>query len=456
MALPKDQIRGLSAREARQRLQTVVLTITTLSLWSWLATTSFASETPSSAEQPKELGNQALAALGFVDVTAAPFSADPQGEHDSTVAIQQAIVFARDQQMVCFFPPGEYKISDTLHCEQYRPLRRDGTRSGTRDYPCVLIGSRRTATRPRIVLAARSPGFSDPDNPKYVIHFRAMGTGRETPVDQLQPNINMNQMLVGIDVTIGPDNAGAVGIRHRAAQGSGVQDCTIDATHGYCGLEGGAGSGGSHANVTVIGGRIGMDMRQTQPAPTLTGCTLSRTDGNRLDCQQPAVALRRRAPYRDRYVRPGDRDQEAMGRASRTALPDRQPNHFPQSRQEHGDRSRIQPLLEQRLHPRRRNPGPAAEQTGSARGRFWLGACQRVRRRRGRTVRRSQVRKPDVRLPGVQFLWTGSLWRRPFSPVWKPGQLRQRISKAGSYGTSRFPVGNRPRRSTSRIRRTAP
>ncbi|HUT95546.1 MAG TPA: hypothetical protein VMY37_39185 [Thermoguttaceae bacterium] len=84
----------------------------------------------------------------------------------------------------------------------------------------------------------------------------------------------MNQMLVGIDVTIGPENAGAIGIRHRAAQGSGVQDCTIDATHGYCGLEGGAGSGGSHANVTVIGGRIGMNMRQTQPAPTLTGCTL--------------------------------------------------------------------------------------------------------------------------------------------------------------------------------------
>ena len=233
-----------------------------------------ASGTRVSAELPSPLGNQALAALGFVDVTAAPFSADPQGEHDSTDAIQRAIVFARDRQMVCFFPSGVYKISDTLHCEQYRPLRRDGTRSGTRDYPCVLLGSRRVATRPRLVLAARSPGFSDPENPKYVVHFRAMGTGTETPVDQLQPNINMNQMLVGIDVTIGPENAGAVGIRHRAAQGSGVQDCTIDATHGYCGLEGGAGSGGSHANVTVIGGRIGMNMRQTQPAPTLTGCTL--------------------------------------------------------------------------------------------------------------------------------------------------------------------------------------
>ena len=242
------------------------------------------------------LGNQSLAALGLVDVTAAPFSADPGGKRDSTEALQRAIVFARDHQMVCFFPPGEYRVSDTLNCEQYRPMRRDGRRKGTRDYPCVLFGSRRAATRPRVVLAPRSPGFSDPDKPKYVIHFWAPGAGTETPVDQPQPNISMNQMLVGMDVTIGSENPGAVGIRHRAAQGSGVQDCTIDATHGYCGLEGGAGSGGSHANVTVIGGRIGMDMRQTQPAPTLTGCTLIGQTETALICSSRqalcAVGLR--------------------------------------------------------------------------------------------------------------------------------------------------------------------
>jgi hypothetical protein len=232
------------------------------------------SATRTTADAPVELGNQPLAAMGFVDVTAAPFSADPQGKRDSTKSVQQAIVFARDHQMVCFFPPGEYKVSDTLNCEQYRPLRRDGRRHGTRDYPCVLLGSRRATARPRILLAPRAAGFSDPNKPKYVIHFWSPGAGTETPIDRPQPNISMNQMLVGIDVVIGPGNQGAVGIRHRAAQGSGVQDCTIDATHGYCGLEGGAGSGGSHTNVTVIGGRIGMDMRQTQPAPTLTGCTL--------------------------------------------------------------------------------------------------------------------------------------------------------------------------------------
>ncbi len=238
----------------------VACTYAVLSSTTWL-----------SADEPDR---SPLAALGFVDVTAPPFSADPTGRKDSTEAIQRAIVYARDHQMVCFFPPGEYLVSDTLECRQYRPLTAGGTRrKGTREYPCVLVGSRR-GPRPRIVLAPNSPGFSDPSKPKYVIHFWAPGTGREVPLDQPQPNINMNQMLIGIDIVIGPGNPGAVGVRHRCAQGSGVQDCTIDARHGYCGLEGGAGSGGSHVNVTVIGGRIGMDLRETQPAPTLVGCTL--------------------------------------------------------------------------------------------------------------------------------------------------------------------------------------
>jgi hypothetical protein len=122
------------------------------------------SETQTNTDIPSELGNPSLAALGFVDVTADPFSADPRGKRDSTEALQRAIVFARDHQMVCFFPPGEYKVSDTLNCEQYCPLRRDGRRQGTRDYPCVLLGSRRAEKRPRIVLAPHSAGYSNPEN----------------------------------------------------------------------------------------------------------------------------------------------------------------------------------------------------------------------------------------------------------------------------------------------------
>jgi len=232
---------------------------------------SISSARPSDVDS---LGNRQLAAIGLVDVTAAPFNADATGKRDGTDALQRAIDFARDHQMVTFFPPGTYTVSDTLRCIHGRhdPVTLE-VRTKSRDVPCVLVGSRIGKTRPRIVLAPGSPGFNDPARPKYVIHFWARGLG-EAPPEEPQPNISMNQMLIGIDVTIAPGNAGAVGVRHRAAQGSGVQDSTIDATHGYCGLEGGAGSGGSHANVTVIGGRIGVDLRQTQPASTITGFTL--------------------------------------------------------------------------------------------------------------------------------------------------------------------------------------
>ncbi|GAB6167317.1 hypothetical protein JCM19992_33170 [Thermostilla marina] len=239
---------------------------------------------PPSAHSLDELGNKPWAEKGFLDVTAPPFSADATGQRDSTQAIQQAVDFARENRLVCFFPPGRYRVSDTIVCEQYRKLKPDGrSRYGDRNFPCVLVGSR-SGPRPQIVLAGRSPGFDDPTHRKYVIHFWAPGAGREAPVDQRQPNISMNQMLIGIDIVIEPGNPGAVGIRHRAAQGSGVQDCTIDARGAFCGLEGGAGSGGSHANVTIIGGRIGLDLRETQPAPTVTGFTL-------IDQEEAAVVV---------------------------------------------------------------------------------------------------------------------------------------------------------------------
>lgn len=257
-------------------------------LSGWVGVVSAVEKEPSPANAP-------LARLGFLDVTAAPFSADPTGKTDCTAALQQAIEYAREHQMAAFFPPGTYTVSNTLSCIQTRhdPITKEVLRSRKgREWPCVLIGSRRGAKRPVIRLAPNSPGYQDPKQRKYVIHFWARAVDEGT-YDDPQPNISMNQMLVGIDIVIGPGNPGAVGIRHRAAQGSGVQDCTIDATHGHTGLEGGAGSGGSHANVTVIGGRIGADLRETQPAPTITGFTLIGQTESAIVCssRQALVAV---------------------------------------------------------------------------------------------------------------------------------------------------------------------
>jgi hypothetical protein len=223
---------------------------------------------PPGLAAPAALGNQKLAQLGLVDVTAKPFLADPTGQRDSTEALQKAIYFARDKRMITFFPLGTYLVSNTLVA----------VKSTNRLAPCVLVGERRqgsgkSAARPVILLAPHSSGFGDPAHPKFVVYFWSHSSWGAT---RSQPNISMNQVFVGIDVTIGKGNAGAVGISHDGAQGSAIQDSTIDATYGFAGVEGAAGSGGSHAGVTVIGGRYGLDFRQSQEnnAPTITGFTL--------------------------------------------------------------------------------------------------------------------------------------------------------------------------------------
>ncbi len=255
---------------------------------------------------PSELANQKLAALGYVDVTAGPFRADPTGQRDSTKAIQAAVLFARDHQMASFFPPGTYLFSDTLTCVQQLYQRTNGRTFGGNRFPIMLVGSRAGAQRPRLVLAPRAAGFGDPAKPKIFVHFWSRGYLNPTTADRVgdglppeveQPNIGMNQVLANLDIVIGEGNPGAVALRHQAAEGSAIEDCTIDATHGLTGIQGGIGSGGSSAGVTVVGGRVGLDftgyMSGTQPTPVITGFTLrSQTEAAiRSTSRQTLVAV---------------------------------------------------------------------------------------------------------------------------------------------------------------------
>lgn len=221
---------------------------------------------------PLDRAVQDLADWGFVDVTKPPFNADPTGLMDSTQAIQRAMTFARENYMVTFFPPGEYRVSDTLSCAQSLIRRTDALLLNDREGPCVLMGSRAGANRPRLFLAPFSPGFDDPANPKYVVHFWARSYF-QTPEDP-QPNISFNQMFVNLDIEVGPGNAGAIGIRHRGAQGSAIQETTIDVSNGFAGIDGASGSGGSQADITVVGGQYGLYLAEAQAAPTIAGITL--------------------------------------------------------------------------------------------------------------------------------------------------------------------------------------
>ena len=233
---------------------------------------------------PSELGNQNLAKLGLVDVTAAPFYADPTGKKDSTAVLQRAVNFARDAQMVCFFPPGTYTVSDTLVLRHGIHMRSHrATFMNNRNMPCVLVGSRKGEehpgySRPRIVLRENSPGFDDPEKTKAVVEHWVYQVKR-FKIDKSKGRGGggtlMNTMFVNLDIVIGRGNLGATGMHICSCEGSAVQDVTIDATHGHTGIEGATGNGGSWANVTVVGGRIGLDMRGwTPPTPTMVGITL--------------------------------------------------------------------------------------------------------------------------------------------------------------------------------------
>jgi 1-acyl-sn-glycerol-3-phosphate acyltransferase len=80
---------------------------------SILATGAKAAEYPAGVDP-----DDRLLQLGLLDVTQAPYRADPTGVKDCTQAIQRAVNEARDHALVCFFPEGTYLVSDTISCEQ--------------------------------------------------------------------------------------------------------------------------------------------------------------------------------------------------------------------------------------------------------------------------------------------------------------------------------------------------
>ena len=94
------------------------------------------------------------------------------------------------------------------------------------------------------------------------------------PLGQEEPNAQYNTNRVGVKIAVGIGNAGAVGLRLRAAQGSGAEDVEIifeggnQPNAGLAGIVGGCGSGGAHHSVKVQGGRYGLDLRMSQPAST--------------------------------------------------------------------------------------------------------------------------------------------------------------------------------------------
>lgn len=229
-----------------------------------------------------ETGDTDLLKNGIVDVTNAPYFADPKGKKDSTLAIQQAVNDCRDKGLVCFFPSGTYIISDTISVATVLtkvdpPQHPDG---GTAHYmpyerPMILLGSGK-GKRPLIKLAKDSPLFDDPAKPKYAVRIWAQtyldAPGKDEPIwGNEQGNISFNHLFLNIDIDVS-GHAGAIGIRHSGSQGSALMNSKITATGAYSGMSNCCGQGGGTYNIEVIGGKHGITIDIDSRFPMLNSC----------------------------------------------------------------------------------------------------------------------------------------------------------------------------------------
>jgi hypothetical protein len=165
-------------------------------------------------EMVKNYQDKRLTNYGILDVTKAPYSADSSGINDSTRAIQEAVIDARDARMITYFPPGKYRVSDTISASQISQKRVSIPSINRRDdFPCILWGGTNNG-RAKITLSDSSSEFSDPKNPKPVISTKT----------DANPNITFNVMIISLDVDLGKSNAGGIGIDHQGAQGSVTED----------------------------------------------------------------------------------------------------------------------------------------------------------------------------------------------------------------------------------------
>ncbi|WP_068607268.1 glycosyl hydrolase family 28-related protein [Paenibacillus swuensis] len=160
---------------------------------------------------------------GVIDVTKAPYLADPTGAVDATAAIQKAITDARGnlRARTIYFPNGTYKVSDTLIMGTDKDAHRG----------MILQGQSRNGAV--IKLINNAPGYGNSAQPKVLIN------SSRSKDNWANSNFNLSVMNMTLDV--GAGNPGAVGLVYIASNEGTVRDVLIQSSDpagaGYIGFD---------------------------------------------------------------------------------------------------------------------------------------------------------------------------------------------------------------------------
>jgi sugar lactone lactonase YvrE len=173
-----------------------------------------------------------------VYVTRESFGAVADGAADDTAALQKAIDAVQEAtgEGIVFVPEGRYRLSATLFV-----------------WPGIrIIGY--GARRPTLELGERTPGYQDPEKPRYLVFF----AGRRPRDGAEPPDANPGTFysaLSNVDIEIGASNPGAVGVRARYAQHCFTSHVEFRTGSGLAGIHEG---GNVVEDVRFVGGDYGI------------------------------------------------------------------------------------------------------------------------------------------------------------------------------------------------------
>jgi len=200
---------------------------------------------------------------GMIDVTKAPYTADPTGVNDSTATIQAAVTANIGVSPVhtIYFPAGTYRITSTIKCV---------TTAGAAHDRMSFQGAGQGVTI--LKLDPNLPAFQSTTTPAGVIRLNNIA-GNSTN-DGLENNV----WDMTIDVGVG--NPGAIGLDWSCNNLATIRDVTVQSSDpnfaGYAGIYCDGWPGPSLIkNVTITGFNYGVYVRSNQLGVTIDNATLA-------------------------------------------------------------------------------------------------------------------------------------------------------------------------------------